>query len=319
MEKLMLGKHGAKRMGGKLVRFFRLLFLLMICFVVLYPLMYLISISIRELRDYYDPSIVWLPKHYSLDHYAYVWNALHYPKTLGSTLLLAGVSAVLNVAVCSVVGYGFARFRFRGKALIFGMVIFTIIVPDQAVIIPLYIQYYRFDFFGLGQLARLWGADAATVNLLNSNWSFYLSAVFGQGIRSGLFIYIFRQFFRGMPKELEDAAAIDGCGVFSVFTRIMVHNASAAYISCMLFSGVWYWNDYFRVNFFFNGAKTLTQSLSSLQSLLRSSDMDLLRDPYLGLGQTKAACVLVLLPLLIMYIFLQRLFTESIDKTGIVG
>lgn len=315
----MLQNRMVQKAAGRIGRMLRLAFLLMICFVVLYPLIYMVSISLRELQDFYDPSIVWLPKHLTLDHYQYIWKNLRYPQTLLKTVLLVGISSIFNVGICSVIGYGFARFRFKGRGLLFGLMIFTIIVPDQSVIIPLYVQFFKFDFFGLGQLGRLFTGEAWAINLLNSNWSFYISALFGQGFRSGLFIYIFRQFFRGMPKELEDAAAIDGCGVFGVFLRVMAINASAAYISSMLFSTVWYWNDYFRVSFFFNDMQTLTQALSSLQSLLRSSDMDLLVDPYLGLGQTKAACVLVLLPLLLMYVALQRLFTESIDKTGIVG
>lgn len=314
ISKLILTKTGA--LAGKILKY---IFLFCMCFVVLYPLIYMISVSLRTVPDLYDPTVIWVPRHWTLDNYKMVWQAINYLKTLVQTVFLTTFSTFLNVSTCAIIGYGFARFRFRFKGLLFGLVIFSIIVPSQSIAIPLFVQYYAFDFFGLGQIGRLFTGEPLTINLLNTPFTLFLPAMFGQGIRSGLFIYIFRQFFRGMPRELEDAAYIDGCGVFRTFIRIMAVNAIPAFISCILFSFVWYWNDYYLSNLYFNDARTLSTALGSLQDMLRSMGMDFYTDPYLIVAQMQAACILTILPLIILFIVLQRQFTQSIDKTGIVG
>ena len=146
----------------------------------------------------------------------------------------------------------------------------------------------------------------------------YLPAVFASGIRSGLFIYIFRQFYRGLPRELEDAAAVDGCGPIKTFLRVMVPLSSAAFITVFLFSFVWYWNDYYYSGMFFTNGNTVTLALSSLQDKLRTLNNGAY-DPYLYVVSMQAGCLLVVLPPLLIYIIFQRYFTESIEKTGIVG
>ncbi len=312
--RVYLQKGGA--FAGKILR---AVFLFCMCFVVLYPLLYMLSVSLREARDLYDPTVIWIPKHWTLSNYRSVIEIMDYGKLLWKTVMLSAVSTLLNVGICAVVGYGFARFRFRCKSLLFGLVIFTIIVPPQNVAIPLFIQYYSFDFLGLGQIGRLIAGDAFTVNLLNTPLTFYLPAAFGMGIRSGLFIYIFRQFFRGMPGELEDAAYMDGCGILRTFARIMVPNAIPAILSCVLFSLVWYWNDYYLASLFYDDAPTLSVALGGTQSALLSLGLDTASDPYAIITRMQAGCILLILPLVLVFILFQRQFTESIDKTGIVG
>ena len=149
--------------------------------------------------------------------------------------------------------------------------------------------------------------------------SYIIASVFGVGIRSGLFIYIFRQFFKGMPKELEEAAYLDGCGPIATFFRIMLVNAGAAVLITFLISFVWYWNDYYTTSLYFNDIFSLNGALANLSATLRSVGINSWVDPYSIVTQMQAGCLLVILPMLIIYIFLQRLFTEAIDKTGIVG
>lgn len=302
--------------GLKLIR---TIFLFCMCFVVLYPLIYMVSISFRMPSDLYDPTVIWIPKNWTLSNYTEVIETMEYFSTFLSTLLMTTVSTVLSVSTCAIVGYGFARFQFPGKNLLFGLVIFTIIVPAQSISIPLYIQFKDFDFLWLGQIGRLFTGEAFTISLLDSPLVLYLPALFGVGIRSGLFIYIFRQFFRGMPKELEEAAYIDGCGTIQTFLRIMLTNAGAAILSCSLFAFVWYWNDYFYTGMFFSNPSTLTTMLSSLSDMLRSAGKDFYSNPYIIVTQMQTGCLLTILPLIILYVFLQRHFTESIDRTGIVG
>ena len=297
----------------------RLVFLLMMCFVVLYPILYMFSVSVREANDLYDPTVIWIPRNFTMENYTYIWELIDYPKVLGETAQITVISTIIHVFISAMIGYGFARFNFRFKGVLFGLVIFTLLVPSQLVSIPMYVQYRNFDFFGLGQLGLLFGDKPWTVNLLDTHAVYYVPALVGQGLRSGLFVFIFRQFFRSMPKELEDAAAIDGCNSFGTFLKIMIPCAGPAFVTTILFSAVWYWNEYYMASMYFTDSQTLAMSLGTLQSLLRSVGHEIYKDPYSVVVQMQSACVLTILPLIILFVVMQSKFTESIDKTGIVG
>lgn len=313
-------KQKALRSGGQvLYKIFRTVLLFTLCFVVLYPLIYMISVSFRETADLYDPTVIWIPKNFTLENYKFAAETMDYFPLLLSTLTISVVSTLLSVASCSMAGYAFARFKFKGKGLLFACVLFTIIVPPQLITIPLYLQYNRFDFFGIGALIGLITGETASVNLLNSMLTMFIPAALAVGIKAGLFIYIFRQFFRGMPNELEDAAYIDGCGFFRTFLNIMVPNASGAFVTTVLLSFVWYYNDYFYSSMYFSESVTLSSFISGMKDLLRSTGFDIISDPYSVVTQMQAACMLSIVPLLIIYVFLQRFFTESITSSGIVG
>lgn len=185
---------------------FRFLIIFGLSFVILYPLIYMLSCSFRDRTDMNDPTVMWIPRHYTLDVIKQTAHAMNFGKTLTNTLVLNIGCSVVQVFACSITGYGFARFNFRGKKILFIIAILTIIVPVQVVSLPLYEQ---FRFFGIKGIF--------TLNLTNTMACMYLPAAMGCGIRSGLMILIFRQFFRGLPKELEDAAYLDGCGPFGTF------------------------------------------------------------------------------------------------------
>ena len=307
------------RVGGLLSRVLRGVFLFCMCFVVLYPILYMVSVSLRTTEDLFDLTIIWIPKTFTLVNYTEVIDLIGYVDLLRNSVFIALVSTLLNVTVCAMVGYGFARFRFRLRNLAFALVLFTIIVPPQNVSIPLYMQYKDFDFIGIGSLIGLFTGQPVTVNLLNTPLTMFVPAALGIGLRSGLFIYIFRQFFRGIPRELDDAAYIDGCSVPGTFLKIMVPNASAAFVSCFLFSFVWYWNDFYQMSMYFNEPVTVTTALGMLEDTLRGAGMNAWANPYIVVTRMQAACVLTILPMLLLYIGLQRFFRESIERTGIVG
>jgi len=278
----------------------------------------MVSMAFRPQSEILDPSVIWIPRTFTLDNLKNVMEVMNYGGALVNTFFISVVSSLLSVISCSIVGYGFARFRFKGRNLLFGLLIFTIIVPSQTTIIPLFLNFRNFDFGFIGRIPELFGFEPWTVNLLNSLWTVYLPAVFASGIRSGLFIYIFRQFYKGLPVELEDAAAVDGCGPIKTFLRVMIPLSSAAFITVFLFSFVWYWNDYYYSGMFFTNGNTVTLALSGLQDKLRTLNNGAY-DPYLYVVSMQAGCLLVVLPPLLIYIVFQRYFTESIEKTGIVG
>ena len=172
---------------------FRFVILFGLSFIILYPLIYMVSCAFRERNDMSDPTVMWIPRHYTIDVIKETMRAMNFWETMKTTLLLNIGCALVQVVSCSVTGYGFARFDFKGKKLLFGIVIMMILVPMQVIALPLYTQ---FRFF-LG---------SEKINLIDTMWVMYLPALTGNGIRSGLMILIFRQFFRGLPKEIEDAA-----------------------------------------------------------------------------------------------------------------
>ena len=155
-------KNTASRIGWVV---FRSIFLIGISFIILYPLIYMLSIAFRSSADVADPSVVWIPKHFVLDALKDSYKAMDYPTSLWNTIRLGLVSSLLQVVSCAIVGYGFARFQFKGRGLFFALAIFTIVVPPSVVYVPTYLSYKSFDFFGIGSLIGLFTGEALTVNL----------------------------------------------------------------------------------------------------------------------------------------------------------
>ena len=193
-------------------------------------------------------------------------------------------------------------------------------VPPQVIILPQYLQMSSFDFFGIGSLIGLFTGEKLSVNLLDTNWSMYLPAIFCHGIRGGLYIYIFRQFFTGMPKELEESAYIDGAGSLRTFLQVILPNAGPALVTVTLFAVVWYWNDYYYSTMFFSTKMTISSALLQLKSMLSVQyGFVAISDPYTVLTQVNAGCLLLIGPLIVLFIVLQKYFVESIERTGLVG
>ncbi len=239
MSKEELAYLRRKRLAEKVWSFLRFLILFGLCFVILYPLIFMISSAFRDPADMSDPTVMWIPRHLSLQPIRDVLKVLDCGPTLLNTLLLNIGCSLVQVVTCSLTGYGFARFKFKGKNLLFGIVIMMILVPSQIILIPQYMQFRYFDIFGLIKLIT-----GDTLTLTDTPWTMYLPALTANGIRAGLMILIFRQFFRGLPKELEDAAYLDGCGPLRTFAQIMVPNARSSFLTVFLFSVVWYWTAY---------------------------------------------------------------------------
>lgn len=300
-------------------KIFRFVLLFSLCFVILYPIIYMVSVAFRDPVDLYDPTVIWVPKTFTLDNFKLVIETLDYWNMLGSTLYYAIIGTLLNVISCALAGYGFARFNFKLKGILFTLMLFMLIVPSQLISIPLYLQYNNFDFFGISSLLKLITGNDFTVNLLDTSFSIFVPAAFGCGLRSGLLIYIFRQFFRGMPVALEDAAYIDGCGTVKTFLKIIIPNASGAFLVSTILSFVWYYNDYYFTSMFFSNPKTLSVAIAGLKDILAQAGFDTRSDPYSVVAQMQAGCLLVIIPLVLVFLFLQKYFIKSIASSGIVG
>ena len=207
-----------------LIRFaislFRIVLLTSIGYIILYPLLYMMVTSLRSTASYSDPGITWILKDYEWANYVDAFNAVKFPESLRNTLLIEIVSAVLEIASCSIVAYGLSRFEFKAKKLFMVILILTIVIPTQMIIIPQMLNFSQLDIFGIfGGINKLTGLDLR-VNILDTPFTFYIPSIFGVGLKSGIMIYIYIQFFKGLPKELEEAAWIDGAGPVKTFLTI---------------------------------------------------------------------------------------------------
>lgn len=297
---------------------FRALLLIGLGFILVYPVIYMFSMSIRATSDINDPSVVWIPKNLVLSNFSTVIKITRYWEALRNTVLIGIGSAVIQTIACAFIGYGFARFQFKERNLLFSLVIFTIIVPPLTLAIPLYLNFIEFDIFGVLRVVGMLTGKNLTLNIINTPFVLIIPSLMGLGIRGGLYILVYRQFFRGLPKELEEAALIDGCGPFATFWKIMIPSCRSAMLTVFLFSVVWHWNDYFSTSMFMGDIRMMATTLASLQSTLQFAAIDYL-DPFKIVTYMQAGCLLAILPILVLYLFTQRLFTESIERTGIVG
>lgn len=305
-----------KAIVGSVWPIFRAFILFGLCFIILYPLIFMFSTAFRPNEQMSDPSIVWIPKSLTMNNIKQTWEIMKFDTTVLNTVKLNLISSILSVGSCAITGYGFARFKFKGKNFLFAIVILMIIVPPQITTIPLFIQFSFFKGAGIVKLFEPKGY----ISLINKGITMYAPALFANGIKAGLFIYIFRQFFRGLPKELEDAAYLDGCGPFKTFIKVMAPNASSSFLTVFLFSIVWYWNDYYISSSFFTNNDTVALMLKNLDATLRAQ---LFNNQSISPRQIivwlESGCILSTFPILIMYIFLQKYFVEGVERSGLVG
>jgi len=301
-----------------IISIIRVILVIGISYIILLPLITKLSNSFMSVRDLYDQTVKWIPRNFTIEHYQLVWRHMNYPRTFFNTFILTTVVSLLQLISCTIIGYGLARFNFRGKNLIFALVILTLIVPPQMILIPLYLNFRFFNLYGL--------LPGTGFNLIGTYWPFILTSITGNGLKNGLFIYIMRQFFKGMPRELEEAGYIDGAGLFRAFLYIMLPGAVPGLVIVFLFAFVWQWNDYIFMTLFMGGGPFLPQALEVVSNnVIReltggttSAPTEMQGDQYTSLLDN-TGMILVVAPLLILYSFMQRYFIESVERSGIVG
>ena len=310
-----VAKARAKRAVISIVRG---LLLFGLCFMIIEPMLTRLGVSLMEERDLYDSTIVLLPRHVTLDNFKIVFTLTTFPTSMINTLWTSLLVSVLQVIACTLVGYGFARYDFPLKKFWFGCVIALIIIPPQTISTSLYTYFARFDFLGIVKLFN----HGEPINLRGSVLPYTLMSATCMGLKDGLYIYMLRQYFRGIPKSLEEAAYVDGCGTMHTFVRIMLPDAMPTVLSCFLFSFVWQWTDLFYTrNFLATSARPIfSTELSTIVSRMSryfSSDGTPVIVPVGRQQQLISIGVLICcIPLVILYIFTQRTFVQSIAMSG---
>ena len=303
----------AGRIVWNLLRWY---FLISIAFVILYPLMYMLTMAFRSPQDFFDVTVVWIPKHFTMDNFKRVIFDMGLMEPLANTLIIAVLSTAFQILVTAMTGYGFARYQFCGNTLLFLLAVVTIMMPSQMINLPNYLVMKNLDFFGIIQAIIV---KPSPVNLLNSPLAFVVPAALGQGLMSGLFILIFRQFFANMPTELEEAAIIDGCGHGKIFWLVMLPNAGTALVICSIFSLTWYWTDYQGPFIFLTTLRTMAVELMNFSSLAGKVLDQSQQSAHYIMPMQQAACIVAILPVLILFLVSQRFFAKGVERSGIVG
>lgn len=296
-----------------LIKLFQLIIIVGICYVILGPILGIISSSFFSDADNYNPMVYLIPQEPTLERYKLAIQYLDYWKTMGASLLYSLTLMILQVIVCSMVGYGFARFQFPFKNVLFGCVVVMIVVPTNTIMLPLYMTFAKFDVFGIIRLIT-----GSELNLLSTPVPMYIMTLLGCGLRSGLYIYIFNQFFRGVPKEIEEAAFMDGAGTWYTYFRIMLVNALPSVVTVAIFSMVWQYNDTFYARLFLISDNiVISKKISTIEASI--SNVEKILDPNILELYLDAGIVLIMIPVIIIYIALQKQFIEGVERSGIVG
>ena len=303
----------------------RALLLFGLCFMIIQPILARIGVSLMSEKDLYDSTVVLLPRHATLDNYRIVaeLTALKGMNngawTFGSmlnTLWVSLVSSLFQIISCTLVGYGFARYSFPLKKLWFALVIAVIIIPPQIISIPLYTNFVNFDIFGIFRATK-----GDSLNLLKSPLPYLLMCLTCMGLKDGLYIYMLRTYFQGIPKSLEEAAYVDGCSTMHTFVRIMLPDAIPTIASCFLFSFVWQWTDLFYTRNFFKTFDMYSIKLNSIAGSVsgyfsKGNSATVQVAPARVQQLINIGILFCIIPLIILYIFTQKTFVQSIAMSG---
>ena len=295
----------------------RFILLFGMCFLILQPIFNKISVSFMTEKDLYNPIVVSIPEHFTTGNYRLAAELMNYKTAVLNSLLISFTIAALQIAVCTLVGYGFARFEFPLKKLWFAMVILVILIPPQTIASSLHLHFRYFDILGIFKLIT-----GDTINLRGSKIPYYLMSAGCMGLKNGLYIYMIRQYFRNIPGDLEEAAYVDGCGTLKTFLRIMLPQATPILTSCFLFAFVWQWTDGFYSRMFLGNTKLVSTGLSRIVDSL-GAYIQRINGVKTTISIAYSNCILangtlmIIVPLIALYLFAQRSFVESIAATGI--
>lgn len=302
---------------------FRLVLLIGISFIILFPYFSKISGSFMSREDFVDTTVKMIPKYPTLDTYKAIINDNKYFNALFNTTTLSLICGVFQMLTCSIIGYGFSKFKFKFKGILFILVILTMIIPHDTLQLSMFLKFRYFDIWGIVGAFKKYvlGSTEATpaiANLLNSYWPLAIMSLTGLAFKNGLFIYIMRQYFNGVPDELEEAAYVDGAGVLKTFFKIILPMSLPMLVTIFMFSFSWQWSDTFYTSLFFPD-KTGFALLPNIVSIPSSLDTTYSAGLTYEAAIRNTCGLLILLPLVILYLFAQRTLIEGVERSGITG
>ncbi len=310
----LLKRKYATASGGKKILVTIVMYLLLIglAFVFLYPFLYMIVNSLMTNSDLNSSSVNWIPTEFKFENYAIALKLMNIKRYAINSFTVTILSCIGHVISCSFIGYGFARYNFPLKKVLFAIVILAFIVPTQTIIIPLYLTY-------------------ANLKWINTYLPLIVPTFFGFGLRGALYVFLFRQFYLTVPKSLEEAARIDGCGFMKTYWKIVFPLAKATLVVALVLSVVWHWNDAYepglyvdrptlqflppRINSIITAANALPdQQQEYLRQLGLEDGEDTLNNAVVMAGAT-----IITSPILLFFAFAQKQFMQGIERSGITG
>ena len=310
----ILGKNFS---DGIIARVFVYVLLGVMSFAFLYPFIYMLLKSLQSPEDVMNPAVGLLPTKIYGGNMAKAFKVLAlfpYRDNLGqlqlgsllTSIIYSGVPTILQVISCALVGYGLAKFKFPGKKVVFGLIVVSFIIPPQVLMIPTLMLYKK-------------------IGLLKSLWTFALPALLAQGVKHTVFIMLYFQFFNMLPKELDEAAEIDGAGKFKIFVKVAIPLTIPMFVVSFIFSFVWYWNETYLTALYMPGVQTLPLQLDAFEDTFKNMFPQGSSNSSGGITNSlndavyMAGTLISLVPLLLMYFVLQKQFVEGIDKAGLTG
>ena len=306
MRKIAKQAKRKKQAGNVVISIIRWIFLLGMCFVVLFPLFQKVMISFMSVEDMYDASVSYIPKNWTISNYwnpegTNAWDGLGGAQTFINTFILTLVCSLLQVISATLVGYGLARFKFKFGKVVFVFVIIAMLLPPDMLFAPRFSMFSNLDLIGTTMIPMFCFAATCT------------------GLKCSVYIFLMRQFFKGQPKELEEAAFVDGAGPFRTFVSIMLPGAFSMMVTVFLFSFVWQWLDTSYTSVFCADIKLISTQYGNLTQH-GGMGAQLAGNAAIGASLiSNAGVVMMILPLIVLYIFGQRYFVESISRSGLVG
>ena len=297
---------------------FRFILLLGISYVILMPFFAKISSSFMSVNDFADSGVKMIPKYPTLDTYKAIIVDNGYFEALLNTFILSLSCALIQTFIACLVGYGLSKFKFKGNTLVFLLVILTMVIPHGTIKFSMYMKFRYFDLYGLFNFLSTKGiTNFRYFKFTDTYIPLLLLSLGGLAYKNGLFIFIMRQFFKGVPDELEESAYIDGYGVFRTFFNIVLPISIPMMITVFLLAFSWQWTDNFYTNLFFSPLTSTIKLMPDIAKVPAS-----MAEIGTGLMQSaimNAASILIILPLIIMYLFCQKYLTQGIERSGIIG
>lgn len=296
----------------------RSVMLIGICYLVIYPMLITLITSFMSSADVYDPTVILIPTKINFSTYAVMWKFAKIPELYLTSFTSSLVFALMQMCSCMLVAYGLARFKFKGNNIIFLLCIFTLMIPIQMLTTSMYFRYKAFNplyMFSFGEvlytvpnidLTRGWTA----IGLLSATATMY---------RNGLFVFLLRQYFVNQPKELEEAAYIDGAGPFRTFVQVMLPSALPMLVTVFLFAFVWQYNDKYYIGILNPTAKVMATQISGIGGKYVEAVLGIKGDSVLNSLYQSACTVMHIAPIVVLYCFCQKSFVQSIERSGMVG
>ena len=316
---------------------FRMVLLVGISYVVLFPFISKIAGSFMSPEDFVDVTVRLIPKNFTLDIYKAVLFELDYWEAFFNTLLISLLCGLLQTFVCCLIGYGLAKFRFKGNNIVMLLVILTMIVPHQTLQLSMFMHFRYFDVLGILSFLsggasigfmpdsfnellagiQIFKLDDFALPLTNTYWPLAILSVTGLAFKNGLYIFLLRQFFTGVPDALEESAYIDGSGVFRTFFTIILPLSIPMMVTVFMFSFCWQWMDDFYTELFFTTSKiTLMPDVVDVPTSLKT-DYAGQNMYYAAIRNTCGLCIIA--PLVILYCFGQNFLVQGIERSGLTA